>query len=137
MTDTARSYVYFAMGLGSLAISIYATSLALSLVETSQQYSSSLVLTSSLAAVFILVGAVNFYTAYGFRFGKVDEVVGSVDSAIFRRSGRNVREGVRIQLVRVLGADDLSLTDDSRRVLFISGWLPWVCRLSNFHCRTQ
>lgn len=89
-----------------------------------------------MAVVFVFVGAINFYTAYGFKFGRVDEVMGSVDSAVFRRSGRNVREGVRIQLVRVLGTDDLSLTDESRRVLFISGWLPWVCKLSAFHCRT-
>ena len=137
MTDTARSYVYFSMGLGSLAISFYATSLAFSLTETSQHYSSSLVLSSSMAVVFVLVGAVNFYTAYAFKFGRVDEVVGSVDSANFRRSGRNVREGVRIQFVRVLGTDDLSLTDDSRPVLLISGWLPWVCKLSRFHCQTS
>ena len=136
MTDTARSYLYFAMGLGSLAISFYAASLAFSLTESSQHYTSSLVLSSSMAVVFVLVGAVNFYTAYGFKFGRVDEVVGSVNSAIFRRSGRNVREGVRIRIVRVLGTDDLSLTDDTRRVLFISGWLPWVCKLSKFHCQT-
>lgn len=137
MTDTARSYAYFVMALGSIAISFYATSLALSLPKTSQHYSSGLVLTLTMAVVFILVGAVHFYTSYGFRFGKVDEVVGSLDSAIFRRSGRNVREGVRIQLVRVLGADDLNLTDDSRRVLFISGWLPWVCQLSRFQCQKR
>ncbi|WP_208640180.1 hypothetical protein [Massilia violaceinigra] len=135
MTDTTRSFVYFLMGLGSLAMSFYAASIALSLTKTSQHYSSSLPLCLTIAIVFILVGAVNFYTAYGFKFGRVDEVVGSLDSAIFRRSGRNVREGVRIQLVRVLGTDDLSLTHDERRVLFISGWLPWVCKLSKFHCQ--
>lgn len=116
-------------------MSFYAASLAISLTEITQHYSSSLSLRLTIAIVFILIGAVNFYTAYGLKFGTVDEVVGSLDSAIFRRSGKNVREGVRIQLVRILGTDDLSLTDDGRRFLFISGCRPWVRKLSTFHCQ--
>jgi hypothetical protein len=133
MSDKARCYIYLLMGLGSLAIAFYAFFLTLSLTATSEHYSSSFLLCSIMGVGFILVGAVNFYTAYAFEFGKVDEVVGSRESAVFIRSGRNVREGARIQLTRVMGADDLSLTDDQRRVLFISGWRPWVCPLSRFH----
>lgn len=132
MSDNARWKLFCFVGLTGMALAFY----VLDNVMQSEYVKNdllSLCVFGATAVTFIAASAINFYLAFAFKFGRVDEVVGSMHSAVLIQGGRTMREGSRIQLKRD-DPENASLTDDQRNVLFICDWRPWVCSLRTFRC---
>ena len=133
MSDNLRWKVYFSFGVGSIAIILYLLYLVLGGAGCNIDFSSTLLFSGVVGAMF-LVSMVHFYTAYAFKFGRVDEVVGSRQSAVLFKAGKKVKDGVRIQLIRDWDVDDSSLTMDQKTIVFVCDWRPWVCSVRCFRC---
>jgi hypothetical protein len=134
MNDGARWQIYALLGFSGIALGLYVFSVVWSLDSSTEHYRTSFWFISATGVVIVLAGLVNFYTAFGFKFGRIDAVVGSRRSAVLIRGEKNVRKAVHIRLLRYLDSDQLDLTDDQRLIFFIGNWRPWVCPVSGFRC---
>jgi hypothetical protein len=134
MSGGTRWKIYALLGCSGLALGLYVFCMVLSLDSSTEHYRTSFWISSATGVVIVLAGLLNFYTAFGFKFGKIDAVVGSRRSAVLIRGENNVRDEVRIRAVRYLDSDQLDLTDDQRLIFFIGNWRPWVCPVSGFRC---
>ena len=133
MSDNGRWKIYGLMSVGGVVMALWLLDKVLQSEETKKDLFSFYIYLAGVA-VLIVVSAVNLYTAFAFKFGRVDEVAGSMESAALIQGGKTVLEGARIQLKRAYDLENTSLTDDQRNILFICNWRPWVCLAKNFHC---
>jgi hypothetical protein len=79
-----------------------------------------------------IAGGLNFYMAVGMRFGRVDSVTGLQEAATLQSGGHIVVAACKIQFVRRLEEDDLSVELANRYVFFICSYRPWVCPQATF-----
>jgi hypothetical protein len=130
MNDKKLSGIYLVAGVGGLALALYILSLGWRLDPDLRR--TEWMVSRVLCAFFILVGLLNFCTAYAIGPGRVDEVTGPAKSARLMRDGRLVIGNVRLHFIRRVGLDDPSLTAEQRKVLFVAGWRPMSCRMDRF-----
>jgi hypothetical protein len=133
MSDSIRWKIYASLAVMGFGLAIYLLNLVLQLYSVNGNFSNALIFSIAIV-VLIVAGLVNSYIAYGFKCCRVDEVIGSRSSAVLIRSGKSIRKHVRIRFARNVDADNLSMTDDQRCVLFIGDWRPYVCSVQGFHC---
>ena len=134
MNDRRHAYLHILFGSVSLALSIWSFDKAGILPEHSEHYASTFTVCIVVGGIFALLGFVNLYVAFAFIFGRVDEVLGTLESAVFLRDGLNIREHMSIRYQWVVHNDDGSSNARNPIVLFVSGWRPWVCDVGEFRC---
>lgn len=78
------------------------------------------------------LGIFNFYLAYGFKYGRVSEVTGTMEAATLIRHSKKLIEKRKIAFVRHVDLDDAGLDASERSVLFFCAWRPWVCLTKDF-----
>ena len=132
MSYKRRGIIYACLGFAGLALAAYV--LRTLLRWGAQPHGTQALVFYGLCGIGVLLaGLVNFYTAYAYLFGRVDQVVGTVDRAALLRDGRAIRPHARLYLVRHVDADNLSLPAEQQCVIFICGGRPWSCPASGFH----
>ncbi|TSJ82539.1 hypothetical protein [Chitinimonas sp. BJB300] len=131
MSYTKRWRIYFSLGVIGLVFCFYFLSL-LSKANWADKDLLGIFLYYGVVIGLLLASIVNIYTAYGFKFGRLDKVVGNKNSAVLIRSGEKIRENVSISFARYPDADNASLTPDKQCVLFVADWRPWVCSTQDF-----
>ncbi|MGZ8302847.1 MAG: hypothetical protein ACXW2U_09705 [Telluria sp.] len=136
MTNNSRWKFHFCLGLAGLGLTAYLTYLGLQ-SQAARNDSSTLPLLVGTGICLLVAGGINFYMAFGFHSGWVDEVRGSGDSATLIRRGKIFRANVRIRLIRRMDEDDLNVPDDQRPVFFLGDGFPWVCSTKNFRYNSK
>jgi len=131
MKPESRSNIYALMGLASILLGAYALRQTLTYLGMTGDSVGASVFGLAGISLLIVAGA-HFYMAWGYRFGSIEAVTGSLRSAtLIARSGV-VAKAVKIRFLRKPDADNLNTTPDSRYVFFVSNWRPWVCKESRF-----
>lgn len=126
-----RWKIFVILGIGAFGFALYAANKAI-WIGISQGSLASQFIFSLAAFAFVVVGVLHFYMAFGLRYGRLDAVVGSKNSATFIKNGKKIRSQIQIQFARNLDADDLSQMKKEQIVFFISGWRPWSCSAALF-----
>lgn len=131
MRPEYRSNIYAFMGLASILLGSYALERATAYFGMTGDSVGGAAF--GFAGFGLLVVAVaHFYMAAGYRFGSLEAVEGSLDSATLRTKSGVVAKAVRIRILRKPDASDPNSTPSNRYVFFISDWRPWVCPKSMF-----
>ena len=121
-----KAHIIF--GFFGFALGSYALFKTLQFKNTQDNFSG-LILFFSVTGICFLASMINFYIAYGFKYGMIDQVAGSYDLATVTRSNKKVFES-SLWFVRHLNDSDSS--EKEKYVFFISRYLPWICLDSNF-----
>lgn len=80
---------------------------------------------------FMFLGVVFFAVAYGFRFGQVSEVRGSLDCPVIYKNERRLEINSRIVFSNNPDRDS-KLPASQQYVIFICGWRVFVCPATSF-----
>jgi hypothetical protein len=131
MNPKCSSNIYAVFGLASLLLGAYTIQKTLEYSVTTGDMVGAGVF--GLAGVILMVvSVVHFYMAIGYKFGQLERVTGSLQSATLKSEKSVIAEAVKIRFLRKPDADNLNATPENRYVFFISGWRPWVCPESGF-----
>jgi|SRR3989338_99818 len=90
---------------------------------------SGIVVFSLFSALFFLLGVVDIALMYGFRYGEVSEVGGSLGRPLIVKNGHVVDVKSRIIFSNSIDAENLDLLPEQKQVVFLCGWRFWVCPL--------
>lgn len=131
MKTDKRFWIYTAMSIVAFVLSAYAVRLGFEALAVTSILLDFLVFLVA-ALVFAVSGVALLYFALSFKFGIVEEVFGSRNSATLVLAGKEVRAGGRIRYLKHLETDDESIGEDEKTVFFIVDWRPWVCVSKNF-----
>lgn len=132
-SDKGRATAYFFVGVMGVGITSWFMGLLLKHGSNSDQTLGIFIFWVAVVVIYFFC-FVAFYAAYGFKYGRVDEVTGSMRSAVLIQNGKPIREAARIHLKRNYDQENTKLTDEERDVLFICDWRPWVCSRRTFRC---
>jgi hypothetical protein len=127
----SRWKVFAALGGGALVLSLYAMWKTLLYFNASGDTAGSAIF-ACIALCLLLVTGLQWYMAAGFKMGRLDLVTSSLAAATLLRGNRIVMETTRVQFLRKLDTDDVSLTPNDRYVFFICAFRPWVCKEAQF-----
>ena len=123
--------IFAALGAGAFAFSLYAFWKTLLYFNTSEDTTGVAILGCA-ALSLLLVAGLHWYMAAGFKFGQLDLVTGTLAAATLHQGSRVVMATTKVQFVRKLDADNLSLTPNDRYVFVICAYRPWVCKEAQF-----
>ncbi|WP_442808984.1 hypothetical protein [Trinickia soli] len=131
MSLDSRWKVFAALGTGAFALGLYALWNTLLYMSISGDATGTTFFGCA-AFCLLLVAGLHWYMAAGFKYGALDLVTGTLVAATLQQGSRVVVSATRIQFIRKLDADNLTLTPENRYVFFVCAYRPWVCKEAQF-----
>lgn len=131
MKPESRSNAYALMGIAALVLGGYAFRQTIRYVGISGDTLGAGLF--GLAGIgLVTVAVAHIYMAAGYRFGRLESVTGSLNTATLRTRSGVVAESVRIRLLRKPDAGNSGSKTNHHFVFFIGNCRPWVCPESSF-----
>lgn len=134
MGGRGQGIVYALMTVGALAVATQCVLDGAALDATSGHYLDYLWTDVTFAAGMLVLATLSGMVAFAFLWGRLDAVRGTRASAQLLRSGRVIRDGVKVRVMSTSRLDDASMNGSQRPVLFFSAGRPWVCPRAAFAC---
>jgi hypothetical protein len=127
MSDKSPVFGFLMAAAIGVALTCYSVSIALSINVTATEHRATLMLCMSMAIFLSCLVLFNFYLAFAFKFGRVDQVSGSKNSATLHRDSTVVKQAQKISWCWSPSGVNEDIPAAHRNVIFIIGWRPWVC----------
>lgn len=131
MKPDIRWKVFTALGCGAFVLGLYTVWKTWRYFNASADTTGAVIF-ACVATCLLLVAGLHWYMAAGFKLGRLDLVTGSMSAATLQQGRRAVVASAKVQFVRKLDADNLSLAANERYVFFVCSYRPWVCKEDDF-----
>ena len=129
MTDNTYSKFYGLTGCVGIGLGGYVLQAVLAAPKLDM---SSTLVFSVCVIVFWIFSIISFFAAYAFKFGRVDEVFGTIDMATLMKAGKIVAEGGPVRPFRRFDSEKWNRVNDDEYIVFLLRWRPYVCDVKNF-----
>ncbi|MDN7699575.1 hypothetical protein R0290_10660 [Burkholderia semiarida] len=131
MRPESRANAYAIMGLGSTLLGSYALERAIAYFGITGDSVGGIAFGGAGICLFV-VAVAHFYMAIGYRFGRLEAVEGSPESATLKAEVGVVAKAVKIRFLRRPDARNSISEQGTRYIFFIGNGRPWVCPESRF-----
>ncbi|WP_175820983.1 hypothetical protein [Burkholderia sp. BCC0419] len=131
MKPELRANAYAIMGLASTLLGSYALERAITYFGITGDSVGGVAFGGAGICLFV-VAVAHFYMAIGYRFGRLEAVEGSLESATLKARAGVVAKAVKICFLRRPDAKKSISEHGARYIFFIGNGRPWVCPESRF-----
>ncbi|WP_175241132.1 MULTISPECIES: hypothetical protein [Burkholderia cepacia complex] len=131
MRPESRANAYAIMGLGSILLGSYALERAIVYFGITGDSVGGIAFGGAGICLFVIAVA-HSYMAIGYRFGRLEAVEGSLESATLKAGAGVVAKAVKIRFLRRPDAKNSISEQGTRFIFFIGNGRPWVCPESRF-----
>ena len=132
LNDKWNFRIYFLLGCIAICFLLYSIISFIDLTNE-KRYTDTALLPLFTGIACLIFGSINFYTAYAFKFGRVDKVTVSSGLASIVKDNKKIISNGKIKLVRRINSDEEITNKEKTSILFICNWKPWICDTNNFH----
>lgn len=132
LNDKWNFRIYFLLGCIAICFLLYSIISFINLTNE-KKYTDTALLPLFTGIACLIFGSINFYTAYAFKFGRVDKVTVSSGLALIIKDNKTIISNGKIKLMQRINSNDKTTNQEKTSILFICNWKPWICDTNNFH----